>query len=179
LLTSTLRTPSDTVRTFSSTHGTPVRVSNGSRNDPHAQPFAAVVDAAIIMTPTERDYVFHVLRAAQQRRCLAFLGLAILSLGSYVANETWLGWLALASSGLSVLAATSAYLESRAVAARPEVLELVGDPGSVIRVVSDRRRLRLILRSGRELRVPMSKGDASRMFDLIRANSPHAEFAGA
>ena len=128
--------------------------------------------------PVLRTEFLAALRASFQRVILLALFAAIVDVVwmMQTANMTMI-WVHRIAIGVWATLAIVVAIASMRAGQRPEVKEILEHPGSIVRVTTGDRIMRVILRSGAELRMKLTLAEMNRLSVLFREHSPQADFA--
>lgn len=132
-----------------------------------------------------RRLVLGRIQGAKKRGAIACIALAALALAADIVLQSpgdgewhWHPY-TFVIVALCAVAALVFARAARSVPTTPGLRELLGEPRTVVRIVEDDRKvLRLLLRSGAELRLLPGNGRA-RLLELLRAHSPAADLTSA
>jgi hypothetical protein len=124
-----------------------------------------------------RSIVVRQLRANAHTGALASLALAAIHGGILaMASSAAARWYSVGMIGLLAVLAVAFGVASRRILRRPGVVELFENTGSVLRVTSDDRMVRVLLRSGDEVRIGIKARERDKTLNLLRGHSPNADF---
>ena len=109
----------------------------------------------------------------------AFAGLALAALSgallAFASSGVW-WWVEVISLGWWLVLAVVMFVASTRILQRPAVVELFENAGSIVQVTIGSTVMRVILRSGTEVRIPVKPREVEKFRGLLRGHSPKAEF---